>query len=62
MERAYHFKVRVKFQDRSEKVEDMTVSEVDSKIGSAMALAKVVKYYDGLKAYKEILDYRVMVE
>lgn len=61
MEKAYHFKIRVKLPDKSEKVEDMTVCEVDNKLGSAFALGKVLRYYDGLKAYKEILDYRVMV-
>lgn len=61
MNKAYHFKVRVKLPDKSEKVEDMTVSEADTKFGSAFALGKVLRYYDGLKAYKEILDYRVMV-
>lgn len=61
VDRAYRYKIRVKLPDRSEKVEDMTVSEADSKFGSAMALGKVVRYYDSLKAYKEILDYRIMV-
>lgn len=61
MDKAYHFTVRVKLPDKSNRNEDMTVSEVNSQIGSAMALGKVVRYYDSLKAYKEILDYRVMV-
>lgn len=62
MDKAYNFRVRVKLPDKSNREEDMTVSEADSKLGSAMALGKVVRYYDGLKAYKEILDYRVMVD
>ena len=62
MEKAYHFKIRVKLPDKSSRDEDMTVSEADSKFGSAMAFAKVVRYYDSLKAYKEIIDYRVLVE
>lgn len=62
MEKAYHFKIRVKLPDKSSRDEDMTVSEADSKLGSAIALAIVVRYYDNLKAYKEILDYRIMVE
>lgn len=62
MDKAYHFKVRVKLQDKLNREEDMTVSEADSKFGSAMALGKVVRYYDSLKAYREILDYRIMVE
>lgn len=62
MEKAYNFKVRVKLPDKSSRDEDMTVSEADSKFGSAMALGKVLRYYDGLKAYKEILDYRILVE
>lgn len=62
MDKAYHFKVRVKLPDKSNREEDMTVSEADSKFGSAMALGKVVRYYDGLQAYEEILDYRVLVE
>lgn len=59
-ERAYYFKIRVRLPDKSSRDEDMTVSEADTKFGSAMALGKVVRYYDNLKAYKEILDYRVM--
>ena len=62
MDKAYNFKVRVKLPDKSNRDEDMTVSEADSKFGSAMALGKVVRYYDSLKSYKEILDYRVLVE
>lgn len=62
MERAYHFKIRVKLPDKSTREEDMTVSEAGTKFGSAMALGKVVRYYDNLKAYKEILDYRVITE
>ena len=61
-EKAYHFKIRVKLPDKSIRNEDMTVSEHDNKVGAAMALGKVVRYYDSLKAYKEILDYRVLVE
>ena len=60
-EKAYRFKIRVKLPDKSNREEDMTVSERDNKLGSAMALGKVVRYYDSLKAYKEILDYRIMV-
>ena len=62
VERAYHFKIRVKLPDKSNRDEDMTVSERNNKTGAAMALGKVVRYYDSLKAYKEILDYRVMVD
>ena len=61
MYKAYHFKVQVKLPDKSIKVEDMTVSESATKFGAAVALGKVLRYYDNLKAYKEILDYRVMV-
>lgn len=58
---AYHFLVRVKLLDKSTREEDMTVSEAATKLGSAIALGKVVRYYDSLKAYKEILDYRIKV-
>ena len=57
----YRYKIRVKLPDKSSHEEDMTVSESNSAFGSAMALGKVVRYYDSLKAYKEILDYRIMV-
>lgn len=60
MDKGYHFKIRVKLPDKSNRVEDMTVSEEDTKFGSAMALGKVVRYYDSLRAHKEILDYRIM--
>lgn len=62
MDKAYHYKIRVKLPDKSTRDEDMTVSEADSKFGSAMALGKVARYYDSLEAYKEILDYRIMVD
>lgn len=61
MDKAYHFQVRVKLPDKTTKEEDMTVSEAATKFGAALALGKVLRYYDSLKAYKEILDYRVMV-
>lgn len=57
----YRYKIRVKLPDKSSRDEDMTVSESNSAFGSAMAFGKVVRYYDSLKAYKEILDYRIMV-
>lgn len=58
---AYRYKIRVKLPDKSSREEDMTVLENYSAFGSAMALGKVIRYYDSLKAYKEILDYRIMV-
>lgn len=61
MDKAYHFQVRVKLLDKSTKEENMTVSEANTKFGAALALGKVVRYYDNLKAYKEILDYRVKI-
>lgn len=61
MYKAYHFKVLVKLTDKTTKEEEMTVSEAATKFGAAVALGKVLRYYDNLKAYKEILDYRVMV-
>lgn len=61
MDKAYHFKIRVTLPDKSIKEEDMTVSEAGTRFGAALALGKVVRYYDSLKAYKEILDYRVKV-
>lgn len=61
IEKAYHFKVQVSLPDKSTKYEVMTVSEAATKYGAAFALGKVLRYYDNLKAYKEILDYRVMV-
>lgn len=59
MDKAYHFKIRVKLPDKSNREENMTVREASSTFGSAVALGKVVSYYDSLKAYKEILDYRI---
>lgn len=61
-DKAYRYKIRVKLPDKSSREEDMTVLESANAFGSAMALGKVVRYYDGLKAYKEILDYRVKVD
>lgn len=57
----YRYKIRVKLPDKSSRDEDMTVSESNSAFGSAMAMGKVVRYYDSLMAYREILDYRIMI-
>lgn len=57
----YRYKIRVKLPDKSNRDEDMMVTEYNSAFGSAMALGKVVRYYDRLKVYNEILDYRVRI-
>lgn len=57
----YHFKIQVRDSSDTLVYEHHTVNEVDSKLGSAIALGKVCKYYDGLKNTRKIKDYRIMV-
>ena len=59
MEKAYKFKVRVQLPDKSQRDETHIVSEADTHFGAVFACAKCVKYYEGLKEKKEILDYRM---
>lgn len=58
---AYHYKVRVKTPDGKLTTEHYTVNEVDSKMGSALATAKVCSFYETLKEKKTILEYRLLV-
>lgn len=60
--KTYHFTITVK--DNAGKItqERHTVSETDTPFGAAVALGKVVSFYDGLKDKKQIREYRVMEE
>ena len=60
MEIPYYFKIRVKAPDQKQTEETMIVSETDSKLGESIALGKVVRYYEGLREEKKILEYRIM--
>lgn len=59
MEKAYKFKVRVQLPDKSQRDEVHIVSEADTHFGESFACGKCVRYYEGLKEKKEILDYRL---
>ena len=59
MEKAYKFKVHVQLPDKSQRDETHIVSEPDTRFGEAFACGKCVRYYEGLKEKKEILDYRL---
>lgn len=60
MDKAYKFRVRVIKPDKSQTEEKHIVSEQDTRFGEAFALGHVVRYYEGLKEKKEILDYRLL--
>lgn len=59
MDKAYSFKVKVMLPDKSQRDEVHTVNEPDTRFGEAFACGKCVRYYEGLKEKKEILDYRL---
>lgn len=61
MDIAYKFQIRVMLPDKSQRVEVHTVSESDTRFGSAMAMGKAVRYYESLKESKQILDYKFLV-
>ena len=60
--KTYHFTVTVK--DNSGKItqEMHTVSETDTPFGAAVALGKVVSFYDSLKDKKQIREYHILEE
>ena len=60
--KTYHFTVTVK--DNAGKItqERHTVSETDTPFGAAVALGKVVSFYDGLKDKKQIREYHILEE
>lgn len=60
MVKTYHFTVTVKDPDGKITQELHQVSEKDTPFGAALALGKVVSYYDGLKEKKKIRDYQIM--
>lgn len=47
--------------DKSQRVEIHTVSESDTRFGSAMAMGRAVRYYETLRESKQILDYKFIV-
>ena len=57
---AYHFRIRVTNPDKKQSEESMTVSESPTRFGESIALGKVVRYYEGLRESKKILDYRIL--
>lgn len=58
----YVFRLRVKLLDGSAKVEEHKIVEAPTKIGSAMATGRVVRFYEGLIAQKKIKDYQIITK
>lgn len=58
--KTYQFLITVKDNDGKITQERHTVSESDTPFGAAVALGKVVSFYDGLKDKKQIREYRVL--
>ena len=62
MDKTYHFTVTVKDPDGKITQELHQVTEKATAFGAALALGKVVSFYDGLKEKKKIREYRIMEE
>ena len=56
----YVFRLRVKLFDGRTVEEEHKVLEAPTKLGSAMATGRVVRFYEGLKAQKKIKDYQII--
>lgn len=58
----YVFRLRVKLLDGSIRIEEHKVLEAPTKIGSAMAIGRVVRFYEGVIAQKKIKDYQIITK
>ena len=56
----YHFRIMVKYRNGKTGVETYKVNESSSDFGQAVAVGKVVRFYDNLREQKEIADYRIL--
>lgn len=58
----YLFRLRVKLLDGSARIEEHKVLEAPTKLGSAMATGRVVRFYEGLITQKKIKDYQIITK
>ena len=58
----YVIRLRVKLLDGRTVEEEHKVIEAPTKLGSAMATGRVVRFYDGLIAQKKIKDYQIITK
>ena len=58
----YVFRLRVKLFDGRTVEEEHRVSEAPTKLGSAMATGRVVRFYEGLISQKKIKDYKIITK
>ena len=58
----YVFRLRVKLFDGRTVEEETKVSEAPTKLGSAMATGRVVRFYGGLISQKKIKDYQIITK
>lgn len=56
----YVFRLRVKLPDGRIQEEEHKVIEAPTKLGSAMATGRVVRFYEGLITQKKIKDYQIL--
>ena len=60
MDKTYQFTVTVKDPEGRIRQEQHSVSERDTPFGAAVALGRVVSFYDGLQDQKKIRSYRIL--
>ena len=58
----YVFRLRVKLHDGRTVEEEHKVIESPTKLGSAMATGRVVRFYEGLISQKKIKDYQIIAK
>ena len=58
----YVFRLRVKLFDGRTVEEEHKVLETPTKLGSAMATGRVVRFYEGLISKKKIKDYQIITK
>ena len=58
----YVFRLRVKLHDGRTVEEEHKIVETPTKLGSAMATGRVVRFYEGLISQKKIKDYQIVTK
>ena len=58
----YVFRLRVKLHDGRTVEEEHKIVETPTKLGSAMATGRVVRFYEGLISQKKIKDYQIIAK
>lgn len=59
-DRPYNFRIAVKYPNGKQGVETHVVVESNTDFGEAVAIGKVVRFYDGLLKDKAIKQYRIL--